>query len=150
MGNGFSESTDARIANYHDVLLAIDNPRAWMLINTLPPTEQSCLIATTLSANQEERRLNALLEKNILHRPILLYGKHAQDTTVARKHAQLRSLGFQRIFIYPGGLFEWTLLRAVRGASSFRMTVEEEVAPDRFAPTPRARDSAAASSAGSR
>ena len=51
---------------------------------------------------------------------IILYGKDHLDRTMIEKYNQLKQLGFTRIRIYFGGLFEWALLQDIYGPSLFK------------------------------
>jgi hypothetical protein len=96
-----------------------------LLINTLPMNEQEYLIQNTISYQMEEKMINDLLQdyrQNLDHYTIILYGKHAADDTVDKKYQQLLKLGFKRVFIYYGGLFEWYLLQDIYGVEHFPTT----------------------------
>ena len=47
------------------------------------------------------------------------------DESVIRKYKQLVSLGFQNIYIYLGGMFEWLLLQDIYGNDNFPTTSRE-------------------------
>ena len=51
--------------------------------------------------------------------PIIVYGTNACDETVQKKCQQLLGLGFQNIYVYPGGMFEWLLLQDIYGEDLF-------------------------------
>jgi hypothetical protein len=94
-----------------------------IVINTLLPDEQHCLIRGTLSASLEEKNVNDLLEKYEMHRQrIVVYGKNCTDESAERKVKQLMSLGFSEVFLYVGGMFEWMLLQDIYGESEFPTT----------------------------
>jgi hypothetical protein len=90
-----------------------------LLVNTLSPHHQSYLIYGTLCANKETDQMNFYL-KNNRSIEIILYGKDHLDRTMIDKYNQLKQLGFTRIRIYFGGLFEWALLQDIYGPSLFR------------------------------
>jgi rhodanese-related sulfurtransferase len=97
-----------------------------LLINTLPPGMQACLIPGTMPIDQEEASMNAMLsEPNGKDREIIVYGKNANDDTVYKKYQQLVGLGFKHVRVYPGGMFEWLLLQDIYGAASFPTTSKE-------------------------
>jgi rhodanese-related sulfurtransferase len=97
-----------------------------LLINTLPPGMQSCLIPGTLPIDEEEAAMNAMLsEPQGKDREIIVYGKNANDDTVVKKYQQLMGLGFKNVRVYPGGIFEWLLLQDIYGAASFPTTSKE-------------------------
>ena len=85
-----------------------------VLINTLPETEQNCLIHKTLKAHDEINQMNSYLKsnKNIM---IIIYGKNYRDKTIIKKFNQLKKLGFTNVHIYFGGMFEWLLLQEIYG-----------------------------------
>jgi hypothetical protein len=98
-----------------------------LLINTLPIEHQECLIWGTVDATEEELKINEMYENetegtNISR--IVIYGSNAHDTTVGRKYHQLVQMGFQSVYVYLGGMFEWLLLQDVYGKSEFPTTTE--------------------------
>ena len=44
--------------NYEDMQSVIKNPEIYLIINTLAPSEQQCLIINTVFANEEEAIIN--------------------------------------------------------------------------------------------
>jgi len=112
---------------FEDVLYAIKNPASYYLINTLPSTDQDCLIYTTLTYEKEESRINEILNSYQTNtKKIIVYGKNGCDDTIYQKYIQLRKLGIENVYIYVGGLFEWVLLRDVYGTTMFRTTNEPD------------------------
>ena len=110
--------------NYEDMQLILSKKKTnLLLINTLPLNEQECLIPNTVNAYQEEKIINTNLKNNTLE--IVLYGKNNSDKNVEKKYLKLRELGFDNIYIYPGGLFEWLCLQDIYGSSSFPTTSKE-------------------------
>jgi hypothetical protein len=110
--------------NFEDMQLTVKNSNAYLIINTLPFSEQKCLIANTLLATDEE----AIINKYIINHKgiqIIIYGKNCTDDTVTTKYQQLYSLGFYNIFVYSGGLFEWLLLQDIYGKELFQTTSTE-------------------------
>jgi hypothetical protein len=92
-----------------------------LLINTLPPSLQHCLIKTTVDIHFEERVVNTVIQK----RPdimIIVYGKNSNDITILHKYEQLVKLGFTNVHIYTGGIFEWMLLHEIYGKDLFKIT----------------------------
>jgi rhodanese-related sulfurtransferase len=89
-----------------------------VLINTLPESEQGCLIKNTIPANKETEFMNALLNKD-KKKEIIVYGRNHRDLKVTEKYNQLKKLGFTNVYIYFGGLFEWLLLQEVYGEINF-------------------------------
>lgn len=90
-----------------------------LLLNTLPQQHQSYLIYGTLCASKETDQMNFYLKTN-RSIEIILYGKDHLDRTMIEKYNQLKQLGFTRIRIYFGGLFEWALLQDIYGPSLFK------------------------------
>jgi hypothetical protein len=124
---------------------------SWKLVNTLPTSEQDCLIAGTMTAQQEieymdqwmmdERKRSDFFarlfsgnendgEKDTVDpRKMILYGKNAQDKSPwAKRRELIRVYGFEEteITIYAGGLFEWMLLQEIYGPSLFPTTIVEK------------------------
>ena len=91
------------------------NPNNYILINTLGPNDQDCLVKETLPIGQEVETINKL-QKNT---HIIIYGRNTNDESISKKYAQLLSLGFTNIYIYPGGLFEWLCLQDIYGYEKF-------------------------------
>lgn len=120
MGN----TQSIRKINYEDIQIAIKNTVIYTVINTLPPSEQQCLILNTIVAADEERIVNRLLAEN-KHAYIILYGKNCNDETVTQKYNQLKSLGFSNVYVYFGGMFEWLLLQDIYGTDFFPTTKKE-------------------------
>ena len=108
---------------FEDVFIAINNTDKYVIINTLPIDQQSCLIKNTLPCNLEEKRINDLLNgSDYKNKIIVVYGKNSLDNTSEQKVTQLKNLGFFRVFLYTGGLFEWVLLQDVYGIQEFPTT----------------------------
>jgi len=103
--------------NFESVQKAINNNNS-IIINTLRVSNQSCLIKKTLSVDEEVSRLNSNISAN-KSIPIIVYGINACDETVEKKCNQLIGLGFQNIYVYPGGMFEWLLLQDIYGEDLF-------------------------------
>ena len=68
--------------------------------------------------------LNEYLLKNRDIR-IIVYGTNANDNSIRPKCEQLLGLGFNNIFLYMGGLFEWLLLQDIYGDELFPTTKKE-------------------------
>lgn len=98
--------------------------KTFILINTMPENIQNCLIPQTTPCNEEEALINDLL-KNNADIEIIIYGTNNNDEGVITKYKQLNSLGFQNIFIYLGGMFEWLLLQDIYGNDTFPTTSRE-------------------------
>ena len=107
---------------FEDIMdTVLKNSHAFTLINTLPPTEQDCLITGTLSAFSEESVMNQLISSNKSHH-IVVYGRNSTDPTLIKKYEQLTKFGFVNVHVYLGGIFEWLLLQEVYGSESFPTT----------------------------
>jgi hypothetical protein len=108
---------------FEDIKIAIEHPEKYIIINTLDMKEQSCLIKTTISVQLEEKTINELIENYETKRKIIfIYGKNGIDEKPDIKYSQFVSLGFEKIFIYTGGLFEWILLQDIYGIDEFPTT----------------------------
>ena len=78
--------------------------------------DETLLIERTLTIAKETDKINGLLQEHCYDKQILIYGKNVDDYEILlKKHAQLVKLGFRNVGFYPGGLFEWLLLRDVFG-----------------------------------
>lgn len=117
MGN----SQSIKKINYEDMQTVIKNSEIYLLINTLPSTNQECLITNTVSIDQEEAIINKYMKENRNIR-VVIYGKNCNDEQVDKKYQQLLTLGFYNVFIYRGGLFEWLLLQDIYGTDEFPTT----------------------------
>jgi hypothetical protein len=122
MFSGLFQTSYKKI-NFEDVQYAIKNINQYIIINTLPNTEQDCLIKHTLSYEQEESTINELLGNyDFNNKKLIVYGKNSSDETAEKKYSQLRTLGFSEIYLYTGGLFEWMLLQDIYGNTEFPTT----------------------------
>jgi hypothetical protein len=111
---------------FEDVKYAIEYPTQYLIINTLPASEQKCLIKNTLPCMVEETTINEKITQMQMRKCcIIVYGRNATDTSADKKYKQLSSLGFTNIYIYGGGLFEWLLLQDVYGYNEFPTTEKE-------------------------
>jgi|TARA_B100001750_G_C15407923_1_gene546232 rhodanese-related sulfurtransferase len=91
--------------------------KKYLLINTLDKKQQDCLITGTIPIDKEVEIINKFLKKSDTN--IIIYGKNTNDSTIYNKHQQLLSLGFNKVYIYPGGLFEWLCLQDIYGSLNF-------------------------------
>ena len=106
--------------NFEYVQFAMQNPRECIIINTLSPIEQHCLISGTIDAFSEENIMNEMIRNiDIPDKKVIIYGKNANDESPYNKYRQLQNLGISEISIYSGGLFEWLLLQDIYGYKSF-------------------------------
>ena len=112
-----------RKVNFEDVQYAVQYAQRFLLINTLPLSEQDCLIQGTLDASQEETIINEMMTRvDVPDKVIIIYGRNSNDPSTERKYKQLRALGILDIVIYSGGLFEWLLLQDIYGEKEFPTT----------------------------
>jgi hypothetical protein len=121
MGN----SQSIQKINFEDVQSVIKNPETYLLINTLPESEQNCLIPNTIAPVQEETMINSFLQKRIKEIRIVIYGRNSNDDKIYEKYNQLLKLGFYNIFLYTGGLFEWLMLQDIYGFNEFPTTSKQ-------------------------
>ena len=99
------------------------NNNKYLLINTLPKNEQKCLIQKTMPIDKEVDVINGFLKDKTIN--IVIYGKNTNDPSIYLKYNQLINLGFYKVYIYLGGLFEWLCLQDIYGKSSFPTIGEE-------------------------
>jgi hypothetical protein len=111
--------------SFEDIQFAIRNRGEFVIINTLPVTAQSCLIENTISHVEEEQILNNLLTNYGLNQKIIIYGRNNTDNTINTKYDQLMNLGFQTVYLYVGGMFEWLCLQDIYGKEEFPTTTRE-------------------------
>ena len=111
--------------SFEDIQFAIRNRGEFVIINTLPVTDQSCLIENTISHVEEEQILNNLLTNYGLNQKIIVYGRNDTDNTINTKYDQLMNLGFQTVYLYVGGMFEWLCLQDIYGKEEFPTTTRE-------------------------
>ena len=114
MGQVYSNFTHI---NYEELQTKIDTPI--ILLNTLSSDDQKYLIKGTINAVYETGVMNDQIKKN-RDIEIIIYGKDHYDTSVIKKYNQLKKLGFKKVSIYFGGLFEWALLQDIYGSSNFQ------------------------------
>lgn len=96
---------------------------SFILINTLPISEQTCLIKNTILAQDEETIINELSDSN---KTVILYGKNCLDETVDKKCHELETFGL-KVYMYRGGMFEWMLLQDIYGAEEFPTTQKGDI-----------------------
>lgn len=110
-------------ANFEDIQGAIENNN--IIINTLLHSEQKCLIRNTLDSHNEEHIINELFNKKSFSTIIFIYGKNSNDYSAYEKFFQLQKMGFTKIFLYTGGMFEWLCLQDIYGTDNFPTTSQE-------------------------
>jgi hypothetical protein len=121
MGN----SQSIQKINFEDVQFILKNSESHLLINTLPETEQSCLLPLSVQASQEESIINKYLKNGLKNVRIIIYGRNCNDEKIYIKYSQFTSLGFYNVYIYTGGLFEWLMLQDIYGSQEFPTTKKE-------------------------
>ena len=120
MGN----TTSIRRVNCEDMQKACKNANNYIIINTLEPNMQSCLIANTTKIENEEALINSIIKKSN-RSCIIVYGRNSNDEKVYKKYEQLIKLGFIYVFVYVVGMFEWLLLQDIYGSELFPTTSKE-------------------------
>ena len=95
----------------------------FLIISTLENDNQECLIKNTLSPNEEIENINKYIKSN-KNIKIVIYGENCSDTKVISKYNQLYKLGFTKLYVYIGGLFEWLLLQDIYGEDEFPTTTK--------------------------
>jgi hypothetical protein len=121
MGN----SQSIRKINFEDIQYVIKTPETHVIINTLPISEQDCLLPHTMNIHKEEEIINQFINTGNKQIKIIIYGKNSNDNKLYTKYQQLTSLGFYNVFIYLGGLFEWLMLQEIYGPEYFPTTKKE-------------------------
>ena len=110
--------------NFEDVQYGIQHPGKIIIINTMPPINQDCLIKGTTKIVDEETLINKLVSQNIGCR-IIIYGLNSNDESIYKKYNQLLQMGFTHIAIYIGGMFEWLCLQDIYGEDTFPTSKKE-------------------------
>ena len=121
MFNGLFQKTHKKIS-FEDMQHIIANPKEYVIINTLLSNEQHCLIKNTISYQTEEKTINEYLNQYDFTPKFIIYGRNTNDETVETKSNQLSGLGFQDVYLYMGGMFEWLLLQDIYGIDEFPTT----------------------------
>lgn len=122
MGNMSSLQMIYQKIGFEDIQYAIRNPEQFLFINTLSEKEQYCLILNTVQAELEETIINRLLQSGKKDISVIIYGKNTNDENIYKKYNQFISLGFLKIYLYLGGMFEWLLLQDIYGIKEFPTT----------------------------
>ena len=110
--------------NFEDIQQIIKTPDNYILINTLDKDLQDCLIPHTININNEENVINNLLS-NDKTKNIIIYGKNVNDSYIYERYEQLIKLGFNNLFVYPGGMFEWLCLQDIYSDELFPTNKKE-------------------------
>lgn len=109
--------------SYEDMKYCIQNNI--LIISVINKEDEKCLIKNTTISFQEEHIINELYNKKNLSTIIIIYGYNCNDNNIIKKYKQLLELGFTKIYIYTGGLFEWLLLQDIYGDENFPTTSKE-------------------------
>jgi rhodanese-related sulfurtransferase len=127
MGNHIfnDKSIDEYKMNFQDIQHVLKHSESFLLINTLNINEQNCILQTTIKPEVEVDMINELIKTGKKHTNIVVYGKNCNDTSVLKKQEQLKSLGFSRVYVYIGGMFEWLLLQDIYSETEFPTTKKE-------------------------
>ena len=119
----FGKSNKNNYISYEDIQNVIKfNSTKYIIINTLDPFEQDCLIINTIISHNEENIINNSINNYDYDKHIIIYGKNCNDIRVEDKFSQINGLGFKNVYIYKGGLFEWLLLQDIYGKELFPTT----------------------------
>jgi hypothetical protein len=114
------------MGNYNSVLKVsfeniqnMQNSDNVLILSTLSENNQDCLIKGTLDISHEEVTINNLIKTNNFYKIIIIYGENDHDSSVLDKYHQLKKLGFKKIYMYLGGIFEWLLLQDIYSCDKF-------------------------------
>ena len=107
---------------YEDVLYGLKYTEQYLIISTLPPNDQECLIKNTLLPEKEISIIDNYMLQQKFNMKIIIYGLNNCDLSVEKKYKQLIELGFNNVHIYVGGLFEWLMLQDIYGKTEFPTT----------------------------
>ena len=119
MGNKpLTITKESNIIGYETV-----NLKNHILISTL--SENDCFIKNTLTPREEINFINDCISSNS-QKNIIIYGRHYLDKTIYQQYNKLNSLGFDNVYIYPGGIFEWLLLQETFGEDMFETNFIEK------------------------
>jgi rhodanese-related sulfurtransferase len=127
MGNQIfnDKSIEEYKMNFQDIQHVLKHSESFVLINTLNINEQNCILQTTIHPEVEVDFINELIKTGKKETNIVVYGKNSNDASVFKKQEQLKSLGFSRVYVYIGGMFEWLLLQDIYSDSEFPTTKKE-------------------------
>jgi len=121
MGN-INSVTKINKFNFDDMRDSIRDQ--YIIINTLPIDQQTCLITGTTPVDNEVKILNKFLSTQ-KDKTIIIYGRNNNDETIITKYKQLIGLGFTNVHVYIGGIFEWLLMQEIYGEENFPTTMRE-------------------------
>lgn len=121
MGNSISMNK----INFEDIQYSLHQREKFLVINTLSENEQDCLLPNTISPEKEIAIINSLIKNGNKNIKIIIYGKNCNDEKIYQKYNQLQMLGFNNVYIYVGGLFEWLMLQDIYGDKEFPTSKKE-------------------------
>lgn len=124
MGNNTSQiNNDINIVGFDDMKYSID--KNYNIITTLSNKNTTNLIKNTINPNEEELCINDMIDNNRFNENIIIYGKNNCDNKIYLKYKDLINFGFNNVYVYAGGMFEWMLLQDIYGADDFPTTIHE-------------------------
>lgn len=127
-----------KLIGFEDLLFVIKNPDKFILINTMPNDLQDILIPTTMDSTKEESYINDIIDFNkekMNNISIVIYGKNCCDDTVNNKYKQIKNFGFNFVYIFQGGLFEYLLLHEIYGIENFSLIKNTHDKPYKTTPS---------------
>lgn len=98
----------------------MSNPNI-LLIHCLPSSIKN-MIQFSLNSVDEVNKITENINNNNFNIIIILYGLNSNDTALVEKYNRLLEHGFERIYVYLGGLFEWLCLQDIYGSDEFPTT----------------------------
>lgn len=114
---------EIQTVSFEDVQYAVNHNDDFLIINTLNEGDQEHLITGTMYYKNEEEKINSFVNNyDFSSKKIIIYSENANDKSAEKKYHQITSLGFQNVYIYPGGLFEWLCLQDIYGEEHFPTT----------------------------
>ena len=114
---------EIQTVSFEDVQYAVKHNDDFLIINTLNEGDQEHLITGTMYYKNEEEKINSFVNNyDFSSKKIIIYSENANDKSAEKKYHQITSLGFQNVYIYPGGLFEWLCLQDIYGNEPFPTT----------------------------
>ena len=119
-------TNEIKKVNFEDIQMIIsDKSSNTLLINTMDANQQKCLIKNTIDIHEEVNIINKLMNEQNFDVKIIIYDKNSNSKTIYKTYQQLEKLGFFRIYLYIGGLFEWLCLQDIYGNTEFPTTTQE-------------------------
>ena len=114
---------EIQTVSFEDVQYAVKHNDDFLIINTLNEGDQEHLITGTMYYKNEEEKINSFVNNyDFSSKKIIIYSENANDKSAEKKYHQITSLGFQQVYIYHGGLFEWLCLQDIYGDEHFPST----------------------------